>query len=584
MMKTLIKRFQDSTIRTKLNISYLPLSLFFILFFALASFMIYKNSITERTLKSMEDNINLIIKGMDTLLYTTEDCADMLTINLNEAYEREEYFVNPMNPTRQFNLLSGILINAEIIFKGLDSIAFLDMEGNLYYSQIGMRDNRSKIADSPHLTELKSTKGNNIWFDMETRDYLVKDPSKPVLTLGKKIINIQTGETMGYLFITIDEKILSDVFTTQKIEYTLLNSENIIVSAADKNRLFTELPVAVSGRLPVNSGIIGYQNQTYAAASGVIEPLGWKIVGMGLLYEMTRDIRRIGLILLAILAALISALIITSQIISGLITNPIRELQKGLESIGKGSFDHRFRNTRPNELGSIARTFNRMSEQISRLMMKIEYEENKKREYELALIQEQVKPHFLYNSLDIILKLSQMKQYRKSERTISRLADYYKRSLSGGEEIITLEEEIRITRDYLELQKIRYSDLFTYDIRIDPNITGCSIPKLTLQPLVENSIYHGLKYGEKEGVIEITGSGSPEGDIILTVYDNGAGTDAEDLNALLRRKGIDSGHFGLTNVHHRLQLFFGIDYGLEVKSRKGEYTELIIRLPEGKSD
>ncbi len=197
--------------------------------------------------------------------------------------------------------------------------------------------------------------------------------------------------------------------------------------------------------------------------------------------------------------------IILYNYLSRIITVPLEHLKMGAEKMASGNMDLRLRITSNDEIGKLGEAFNHMAEQVQELLIKVEFEARKKKEYELSLLHEQVKPHFLYNSLDIITKLSEMNRQVESRRAIRRLADYYRNSLSDSKEIITLEQEIKIVEDYLELQRIRYTDVFTYEVEVEEGITNIVIPKLSLQPLVENAIYHGLKYKESKGVLRIKG-------------------------------------------------------------------------------
>ena len=243
------------------------------------------------------------------------------------------------------------------------------------------------------------------------------------------------------------------------------------------------------------------------------------------------------------------------------------------------------------EIGLFAQRFNHMSSEIKKLLNDVAREERKKREYELALIQQQIKPHFLYNSLDIILKLSQLGQNRRAQKVTRRLADYYRNSLSGGADVISVTDEIKITLDYLELQKLRYSEVFDYEVDLSVHSQGKMIPKLSLQPIVENAIDHGFKYQSEQGLLKIYDA-ITESAYEIIIEDNGAGINFErtsKLNALFERpydenEGNKAISFGIKNVNHRLKLFFGASYGVQIFSEEGVGTVIKLRIPKDDND
>ena len=198
---------------------------------------------------------------------------------------------------------------------------------------------------------------------------------------------------------------------------------------------------------------------------------------------------------------------------------------------------------------------------------------------ELSLLQAQINPHFLYNTLDAIVWLIETGKNEQAEEMVTSLSNYFRAFLSNGRDIVTVGQEQQHIRSYLEIQQVRYKDILDYEIDIDPAIGGCLIPKLTLQPLVENAIYHGLKPKRGKGMIRVTGSLSG-GRVTLRVEDTGAGMEEAELVSL--RSQILSGEasgFGLTASYKRLLLMYGAECELTVDSRVGEGTAITIGIP-----
>jgi len=199
---------------------------------------------------------------------------------------------------------------------------------------------------------------------------------------------------------------------------------------------------------------------------------------------------------------------------------------------------------------------------------------------ELELLQAQINPHFLYNTLDSIAILAESGREEDAVLMVNSLSSFFRISLSKGKDIIPLESEVNHVNSYLQIQQIRYSDILKYDVQIPEEIKQYYVPKLILQPLVENALYHGIKNRRGIGTIRIEGK-DEGGDILLTVSDNGAGMDEEQINALQagvyhdRHTGL-----GLVNVHKRIRLYCGEKYGLLFASEKGKGTSVSIRLPK----
>ena len=217
---------------------------------------------------------------------------------------------------------------------------------------------------------------------------------------------------------------------------------------------------------------------------------------------------------------------------------------------------------------------------IKELMKQIMKEQDQKRIIELKALQDQINPHFLYNTLDSIIWLAANRKNKAVLEMTSALAKLFRIGISKGDQIITIENEIEHITSYLTIQKMRYRDKFDYSINIDPEILQMKTVKLILQPIVENSIYHGIKNKRGNGHIEITGK-KVESGIILEITDNGVGMTADQIEALLLPKKSNShpSGIGMHNVNDRIKLYFGPKFGIECKSCPDKGTRISIYLP-----
>lgn len=257
---------------------------------------------------------------------------------------------------------------------------------------------------------------------------------------------------------------------------------------------------------------------------------------------------------------------------------PLRDLQATILKVGSGHSDLRANETGSPELVDLARQFNIMLDRIDQLMIAVKEEEQNVRRYELQALSSQINPHFLYNTLDTIVWMAEFNDSKRVVEVTKSLAKYFRLALNQGHEQISLKDEIDHVRQYLFIQKQRYGEKLQYEIKELKQYNDYKIPKLILQPLVENAIYHGIKEMNRQGRIRVSVSEN-DTQLIVSIYDNGRGFVAsETTNATLVRLG----GVGLKNVNQRLQLQFGKSYHMEIKSEENTYTEIRLYFPKGK--
>ena len=262
------------------------------------------------------------------------------------------------------------------------------------------------------------------------------------------------------------------------------------------------------------------------------------------------------------------------------ITDPIVQMNSRVEAIGDGDLSaHTPVKTDDRNLALLSMGIEDMAERLSKQIELNRQEQIHLRETELSLIQAQINPHFLYNTLDAIVWLIEIGKNDQAEQMVTSLSSYFRSFLSDGKEIVTIAEETNHIRSYLEIQQVRYRDIMEYEINVDSDIEEYKLPKLTLQPLVENAIYHGLK--PKRGKGKITVTGKTDGDkIMLKVQDTGAGMDEEELEKLKTKiQNEDTTSFGLVAAYKRLKLLYGEEFRFDIVSKKDSGTSIKISIP-----
>lgn len=266
--------------------------------------------------------------------------------------------------------------------------------------------------------------------------------------------------------------------------------------------------------------------------------------------------------------------------ISKSITDPIDSLSRRVEEIGKGDLSEKPAVSADDEKVRLLGTgIEEMAVQLNRQIELNRQEQIRLRGIELSLIQAQINPHFLYNTLDAIVWLIETGKNEAAEKMVTSLSTYFRSFLSNGKDIITVEEEMQHVRSYLEIQQVRYKDILDYEIQVDESIDRCLIPKMTLQPLVENAIYHGIKPKRGRSTVTVLGSIS-DGTVTLTVRDNGIGMDEETLENLRSRiMNDDHSSFGLVAAYKRLGLVYGAARTFTIESEPNEGTSITIQIP-----
>ncbi len=276
--------------------------------------------------------------------------------------------------------------------------------------------------------------------------------------------------------------------------------------------------------------------------------------------------------------------VILAVIVSAFIARPIRRLNDRIRRITKNdfSFDPTIEQPR-DELGEIGHTVNEMTMSINHLLRETEEMYTRRKNIEIELLQSQVNPHFLYNTLDTIRWMAVIQQCPGIASTVGSLVNLLKNLAKGTQDKIPLREELSLLNDYIAIQNVRYVETFTFVSHIPPELLDLHIIKLTLQPLVENAIFHGIEPTGECGTITLSGCLDGD-DLVLTVEDDGAGIPPEKLATLLtaahRKNRSSLNGMGVANVHKRLQLTYGKQYGLKVESELGKYTRVYVRVPK----
>ena len=378
-------------------------------------------------------------------------------------------------------------------------------------------------------------------------------------SLSSYINNVGIG-TRGYCFL-LDAGGNIIYHPQQQLIYSGLKSEDTAALAA------------------LDDGV--YDNGTVITCVNSVEDSGWRVVGVSYVDELVDRNMAEMMQLSALLGALVlGGAVLTSWLLSRLLGRPLRGLAAAMESFEKDADHftyHPVGGTR--EVQELSASFSHMVGRIQQLMVTVRQEEVNLRKTELKALQAQINPHFLYNTLDSIAWMCEQGQNADAVRMVHALARLFRISISKGHELIPIAREIEHAESYLQIQKYRYKNRFTYHFEVDPGCLDYLCNKITLQPIIENAINHGLDLMVEEG--HITVQVCPDGqDILFRVRDDGVGMTPEQVAAILNKGPSDRTGIGIKNVNDRLKIYFGKQYGLRIDSVPDEGTCVEIRMPK----
>ena len=324
-----------------------------------------------------------------------------------------------------------------------------------------------------------------------------------------------------------------------------------------------------------------YADDTVIYSLTSVADSDWRVVGVSYVDELVnRNVREMLGLSLGLAILVLAAALLTSWLLSQLLSRPLRDLSAAMEDFERDAGGFTYRppgGTR--EVRELSSSFGHMVLRIQQLMTTVRQEEVKLRKTELKALQAQINPHFLYNTLDSIAWMCEQGRSTDAVNMVHALARLFRISISRGHELIPIARELEHAEHYLEIQTCRYKNQFTYAFHVDPACLDYYCNKITLQPIIENAILHGLDLLVDEGHIDVQVCQEGE-DILFCVQDNGVGMSPEQVSAILEQDTQDRTGIGIKNVNDRLQIYFGKGYGLRIVSELDMGTRVEIRMPK----
>jgi two-component system sensor histidine kinase YesM len=412
-----------------------------------------------------------------------------------------------------------------------------------------------------------------------------------VITLSRGIRNLNSGsgrEKEGVFFIDLNYSAISELCNqgmigTQGYAF-ILDADGNIVYHPQQQQLYNELQTEnISLIMEADSDTIlsgkGSSEKLYSISRS--SKTGWTVVDSVRVEELLRKSNKAQSLYILVAAGLMAVTLFFSKFIAKSITQPIQKLCDSMERVQEGDFavsDVVVDSV--NEIGSLTTSFNVMTHRIQDLMEQNIREQEAKRKSEMKALQSQINPHFLYNTLDSIIWMAEGKKNEEVVLMTASLARLLRQSISNEDEVVSIGQEVEYARCYLTIQKMRYKDKMEFQIDVEPSILNIRLIKLVLQPIIENAIYHGLKYKESKGFLLVKGF-LKDGNAVIQVIDDGVGMEPEVLEHIYEKHKVNyrSNGVGVYNVQKRLQLYYGSEYGITYESEKGKGTTATITIP-----
>lgn len=411
-----------------------------------------------------------------------------------------------------------------------------------------------------------------------------------VVTLTRAVeITYGTSTEQGILLIDIRYSSLRQILE----DITLGNQGYLYMIGSDGELIYhPQMQLIETGQMSENlSAAVHYRDGSYKeeydgesrnVSVKSVGYTGWKLLSVTPEKGLSLSNLKMRLFVLFVAASFLFALVLINAFISSRITTPIQELEKSVNAIEEGELDQEVYTGGSYEIQHLGRSIGDMAKRIKTLMQDIVVEHESKRKSEFDTLQSQINPHFLYNTLDIIVWMIENEQKQEAVKVVTALARFFRISLSKGKSIIPVRDELEHVRNYLTIQQMRFKNKFIYEIEAEREVMELASLKLMLQPLVENAIYHGMEFMDGDGEIHVRVRREGN-ELLFEVCDNGLGMTKQQTESLLREDApapsLRGSGIGVKNVNERIRLYFGEEYGLTIYSEPDVGTTVSCRLP-----
>ncbi len=579
------------SIRTTMLFSFSALIVFALLIFLLISISYTEGTVLDNSIDYTTQLIEQVNMDIDSYIDYMENISSLVAHNSDV---REYLFNEDQSVELREDLYQGILAQFKTV---------MEARQDIYNIAVIVNNGRNVVNDgSDELNEYVSLfdldwyrnavlNGDGTALSSSHVQNLIKKNYKWVITLSRSIRNPYTNERSGIFFIDLNYNVINDLCENNSLGKKgyvfILDQEGNVIYHPQQQLLYSGLKTEKIQEVmnsKTNYFVTNEREKSKLYTISTSEKTGWTIVGAVYTSELMKNRAKTQIIYVLVATMLLMAAMVVSVILSAKITKPIKVLKESMKEVEQGHFANaNIEVIADNEIGSLSKSFNIMTAEIQNLIEQNIHEQKQKRKSELKALQSQINPHFLYNTLDSIIWMAEGNKTKEVVLMTSSLATLLRQSISNDNEVVTIEQEVGYMQSYLTIQQMRYKDKLEYEIDVAREIYCEEIVKLVLQPIVENAIYHGVKFKETKGLIRISGFAS-ENYIELKISDNGIGMTEEELAHIFDTHKVNykSNGVGVYNVQMRLQLYYGKNYGISYESSLGEGTTATITIPKRK--
>jgi two-component system sensor histidine kinase YesM len=562
------------SIRLKLVLLFITVGLVPLLVVASISYFVYYNNILNVTIDTAAYNSDWVVDNINRYFKNVEQISTIIESGSLNHFLREK----KDTPADSWEILSLFDLYRRSLFdeKSVHNVTIIGLNGKCHSERDGYYHlDKETINQDPLISAiLHSWKSEAILHPIHKASYRKRETVIETIPLGQILLDRTTLEVLGVIIIDIYPEEIQKYY--RRVKGDIIGQMDLLYDP-DQEVIDTRIPDLNITSL--RQGLYIYKEILYD---------GWYLsyrISYQELIEPIKGVFRLTLIILLFVSVLI---IFVFFFISKKIIVPLNLLRVQMEKAAQGDFTTRLNiTTNDRDIDELRNSFNKMVYDLENLMKQKEEEHKNYLQAHFRMLQQQINPHFLYNTLDTIVWMSLEKRYDDVIELVESLSTFFRLTLSRGEEMISIPDNILCLESYLSVQKIRYADSLQYNIDISDELKKARILKLILQPIVENALYHGIR---EKGAGTITISGIQKRDTILfTIHDDGVGMDEGRLkylidslnNPLLKEEDVhsESKGFGLSNVQSRIKLFYGADYGLSIMSEKDKGCTVRIRIP-----
>lgn len=514
------------------------------------------DSYSSEMLNIIEENINLNIAKFEQQL------DEVLMSNLiYEGLQKSKI----MNQTEEYtfaNNLNNFLYSKLHLLSSVGEVEILTKDLSILYTQGFKYFSKSDVLRYSHIA--KKTPGKTIWF-------YTRIDGQGVISMARAIKDPETKLVNGYIFVALNENAFGGTF----LNAALGDSTSIVILDENNNFLFGQKDFPYKKHIKLNGDKTIIDSLRYIASYKEIKKLNWKVVNLVNYNSFLDKIGDVILTLSIYIVISIGIVIIFTKYIYKSIYNPIDNLVRGMDKVVDGCFDFKVKDEGNDEISLLTKQFNGLVHKINTLLNEVKHEQILKRESEIKMLQAQINPHFLFNTLNTLKWIAVMNEDTSVSNGLGALAKLLRDTIVNSKEFITVREEIDNIKNYIVIQKLRYGDSFDVNYNIKEDVYELKIIKFILQPIVENCILHGFDEDKDNQKIDIYIS-KMEKYLEIIIRDNGKGFDSKESKK--KNKGNLSG-IGYKNVFERIKLTYGADCEMDLKSIIGYGTEVRILIP-----